>query len=84
MRAWNDNPVAGMVTPAIKQGVVYTNHLDKRQPFNSLAPRVPDPLTMNYRYKIATGRVKKIGVSPYKKDLSLMSFKRRDIGGVPL
>ncbi|RMF87669.1 MAG: hypothetical protein D6736_12305 [Nitrospinota bacterium] len=73
-----------IVTPAVKRGVVYTNHLDKRQPFNSLSPRVPDPLTMNYRYKIAVGKVKKIGESPYKRDLSQMSFKRRDIGGRPI
>ncbi|MBI4641398.1 MAG: molybdopterin-dependent oxidoreductase, partial [Candidatus Tectomicrobia bacterium] len=73
-----------IVTPAIKKGVVYTNFLDKRQPLNSLTPRVPDPLSQNYRYKIARGKVRKIGESPYKRDLSQMSFKRRDIGGLSI
>jgi arsenite oxidase large subunit len=73
-----------IVTVATKKGVIYTNHLDKRQPFNSLAPRVPDPLSQNYRFKVAIGKLKKIGESPYKKDLSQMSLKRRDIGGLPV
>ncbi len=68
-----------IVTPAVKRGVVFTNFLFMNQPFNSIAPRVPDPMTMNYRYKIAVGRVRKIGESPYKKDFSQMSFRRRDI-----
>ncbi len=68
-----------IVTPAIKKGVVFVNHLDKKQPYNAIAPRVPDPMTMNYRYKIASGRVRKIGESPYKKTFSQMSFARRDV-----
>jgi arsenite oxidase large subunit len=72
-----------IVTSATKKGVAYTNHLDKKQPVNSLAPRVPDPLTMNYRFKMTVGRIVRIGESPYKDDLSQMSFKRRDIGLPP-
>lgn len=69
-----------IVTAATKKGVVYTNHLDKKQPVNALAPRVPDPLTMNYRFKMTVGKVVRLGESPYKRDLSQMSLKRRDIG----
>ena len=69
-----------IVTPATKKGVTFCNFLDKKQPFNAIAPRYPDPMTMNYNFKIATGRVKKIGESPYKKSFSHMSLARRDIG----
>ncbi len=69
-----------IITSGTKKGVVYTNHLDKTQPVNALAPRVPDPLTMNYRFKMTVGKVTRIGESPYKYDLSQMSLKRRDIG----
>lgn len=68
-----------IVTPAIKKGVTFTNFLDKKQPYNSIAPRVPDPMTMNYNFKIAMGEVEKIGESPFKKNFSQMSFVRRDI-----
>ncbi len=69
-----------IITAGTKKGVVYTNHLDKQQPVNALAPRVPDPLTMNYRFKMTVGKVTRIGESPYKHDFSQMSLKRRDIG----
>jgi len=68
-----------IVTPAIKKGVAYTNFLDKRNPANSITPRVPDPLTLNYRFKLGTGTIKKVGESPYKKTFAQMSFKRRNI-----
>lgn len=38
-----------------------------------------DPLTMNYRYKIANGNVTRLGESPFKHKFSQVSFKRRDI-----
>jgi len=44
-----------------------------------LAPRVPDPLSDNYRYKLGVGKIEKIGESPYKKSFEEMSFGRRDI-----
>jgi len=68
-----------IVTPAIKKGVAYTNFLEKTQPFNAIVPRVADPMTNNYRFKMATGKVVKIGESPFKKNFAQMSFGRRDI-----
>jgi arsenite oxidase large subunit len=68
-----------IVTPATKQGVTFTNFLVAESPANSISPRVPDPITMNYRFKIASGTVKKSGESPYKHTFAQMSFKRRDI-----
>ena len=68
-----------IVTPAIKRGVVYTDFLKLDSPANSITPQVPDPITQNYRFKVASGKVKKIGESPYKHKFSQMTFKRRDI-----
>lgn len=68
-----------IVTPAVKKGVAYMYFLHPTQPANSLAPKVVDPLTNQYRYKLGVGRVTKIGESPYKTDLRAMSFARRDI-----
>ncbi|MBT7290944.1 MAG: molybdopterin-dependent oxidoreductase, partial [Rhodospirillaceae bacterium] len=68
-----------MVTPAIKKGVLFTDFLKMDAPANSVTPRVPDPITMNYRFKIASGTVMKFGESPYKHKFDQMTFKRRDI-----
>ncbi len=68
-----------IVTPAIKKGVAFAEFLKTSQPANTIVPRVPDPITQNYRFKLATGKVKRIGESPYKHSFSQMSFKRRDI-----
>ncbi|MDP6817034.1 MAG: arsenate reductase (azurin) large subunit [Alphaproteobacteria bacterium] len=68
-----------MVTPAIKRGVLFTDFLKMDAPANSVTPRVPDPITMNYRFKIASGTVKKVGESPFKHKFDQMTFKRRDI-----
>lgn len=68
-----------IVTPAIKQGVVYTNFLRMDSPANTITPRVVDPLSMNYRFKVASAKVRRIGESPFKRRFSQMSFKRRDI-----
>ena len=68
-----------IVTPAIKKGVLFTNFLDTRSPTNSVTPMVPDPVSMNYRFKVGSGKVKKIGESPFKHDFAQMSLKRRDI-----
>ena len=68
-----------MVTPAIKRGVLFTDFLKMDAPANSVTPRVPDPITMNYRFKIASGTVKKFGESPFKHKFDQMTFKRRDI-----
>lgn len=68
-----------IVTDAIKKGVMFTNYLDKRNPANSITPRVPDPLSMNYRFKISSGSVRKIGETAYKHNFSQMSFKQRNL-----
>jgi len=68
-----------IVTPQTKKGVVYTNFLTKNQPVNTITPRVPDPITLNYRFKVATGTVTKVGESPYKHTFAQMSLKRRDL-----
>ncbi len=68
-----------IVTPAIKKGVVFTDFLKLESPSNSITPRVPDPLSQNYRFKVASGKIRRIGESPYKHKFSQMSFKRRDI-----
>lgn len=68
-----------IVTPAVKKGVCFMYFLTPTQPANSLAARIPDPLTNQYRYKVGVGRVKKIGESPYKHDFRTMTFVRRDI-----
>lgn len=68
-----------MVTPAVKKGVLYMDFLHTAQPANALAGRVVDWISGNYNYKMGVGRVKKIGVSPYKDSFRTMSFKPRDV-----
>ncbi len=68
-----------IVTPAVKPGVAYSYFLSKVSPANRIVPRVPDPITMNYNFKLGSGTVRKKGESPYKKTFAQMSFKRRDI-----
>ena len=85
MKAGNIDIVTGqfsavaLVTPAIKKGVAFSEFLHASQPGNAISPRVPDPITMNYRFKIASGKVSKVGESPYKHRFDQMSFVRRDI-----
>ncbi len=55
-----------IVTPAVKEGVLYANMNDMRQPSNSLSARVVDNISGNYNYKMGVVRIKKIGESPYK------------------
>ena len=68
-----------IVTPALKKGMLYMDFLHTAQPANSLSGRVVDWISGNYNYKMGVGRVKKIGVSPYKDTYRSMSFARRDI-----
>lgn len=70
-----------IVTDAIRPGVAFTNFLNPDSPSNSLVHRVPDPITNRYRFKLGKGRITKIGESPYKEDLSKMSFASRTIVG---
>lgn len=70
-----------IVTDAVRPGVAFMQNLDTRHKFmaNALVPRVPDPISNNYRFKLGMGKVRKIGESPYKKDLEQMSFAPRTI-----
>ena len=68
-----------MVTPAVKKGVAFMNFLHKTAAANSLVPRVPDPISNRYRFKLGVAFVKKTGESIYKNDLNRMSFAPRNI-----
>ncbi len=68
-----------IVTPAIRQGVLFTNALHPGASSNSLVHRVPDPITNRYRFKLGKARITRIGESPYKNDLTQMSFAPRTI-----
>ena len=62
-----------------KPGTTFMYFLDPKNSANDLVPRVPDPISDNYRFKLGFGKIKKIGESPYKKDLGFMSFATRSI-----
>jgi arsenite oxidase large subunit len=68
-----------MVTRHIKKGIIFMDFLHTSQPANSLEGRIVDWISGNYNYKIGVAKVKKIGVSPYKKSFRSMSFAPRDI-----
>jgi arsenite oxidase large subunit len=68
-----------MVTDAIRPGVAFTYFLVPGSAANSLAPRVLDPVSQRYRFKLARGVVRKIGESEYKHDFRTMTFKSRAI-----
>ncbi|MFC1746182.1 molybdopterin dinucleotide binding domain-containing protein, partial [Candidatus Riflebacteria bacterium] len=69
-----------IVTQSLRPGTTFMYFLNPKEPANSLVPAVPDPITGNYRYKLGFGKIRKTGESPYKKDLSRMSFASRCIG----
>ncbi len=68
-----------IVTSAVRPGVLWTNALMPGSPANSLVHRVPDPITNRYRFKLGKGKIKKIGESPFKTDLTKMSFAPRTV-----
>ncbi len=70
-----------LVSDAIKKGVTFTyfNLPSAKGAANSLAGRVLDPISQRPRYKLAKGRVKKIGESEFKHTFAAMSFKSRSI-----
>jgi len=70
-----------MVTPAVPRGLLFTYFLFPPNPFNALAHRVADPITNNYRYKLAKAKLARVRESPYKTDRRFMSFQRRDFSG---
>ncbi|MDP7602084.1 MAG: molybdopterin-dependent oxidoreductase, partial [Rhodospirillales bacterium] len=66
-----------MVTRHIKKGMLYMDFLHTQQPANALEGRIVDWISGNYNFKMGTAKVKKIGVSPYKKTFRTMSFAPR-------
>ncbi len=75
-----DVQAVAIVTDAVPPGLIFTNFLEPGSPANSLVHRVPDPITNRYRFKLGTGKVERIGESPYKEDFRFMTFKPRDVG----
>ncbi|MFV1981089.1 MAG: molybdopterin dinucleotide binding domain-containing protein, partial [Rhodothermia bacterium] len=70
--------LVAVVTDSIRPGVTFSVCVIKpRQAINALSPSVTDPMSGNYRYKLAVGKVRKVGESPYKNDLSQMTFTNR-------
>ena len=68
-----------VVIPVPRPGVAFMYFLHPTHVANKLVPRVTDPLSNNYRYKLAVGKVKKTGESPFKKSFKTMSFTTRTI-----
>ncbi len=68
-----------VVTDNVKEGVLYSNMLDVRQPSNALQGRVVDNISGNYNYKLGVARIMKLGESKYKKEFRSMSFAPRNI-----
>ncbi|NHZ69770.1 MAG: molybdopterin-dependent oxidoreductase [Thermotogales bacterium] len=74
-----DVQAVAIVTGAVPPGTIFTNFLEPGAPANSLVHRVPDPITNRYRFKLGTGKVERVGESPYREDFRYMSFKPRDV-----
>jgi len=68
-----------IVTSATKQGALYANMIDMRQPSNSLTTRVVDQISGNYNFKMGVSKIKKIGESKYKHEFRAFSFAPRNI-----
>ena len=69
--------LVAVVTDDVRPGTTFTLAHDGRQPTNSLVPRVTDPLTSNYRFKLGVSKIRKIGESKYKRTFAQMSFTSR-------
>jgi arsenite oxidase large subunit len=68
-----------VVIPVPRPGVTFMNFLDTREPANRLVPRVADPISNNYRFKLGVGKIAKIGESKYKRTFAQMTFAERGI-----
>lgn len=66
-----------IVTETVRPGVLFVNFLWPGSAVNSLAHRVPDPLTNRYRFKLGKGKIEKTGESPFKESLDEMTFAPR-------
>ncbi|MBI2370141.1 MAG: arsenate reductase (azurin) large subunit [Deltaproteobacteria bacterium] len=72
------NAVA-LVTDSVRKGVTFAYFGFPGNPANSVVPRVPDPVTNRYRFKLGKGRLSRIGESPYKRSFSSLSFAPRTV-----
>ena len=72
-------PAVAMVMDVPRPGVAAIYFLDPNAPANSLVPRVTDPISDNYRYKLGIGRIVKVGESEFKDSFAQMTFKSRAI-----
>jgi arsenite oxidase large subunit len=68
-----------IVTPIVKEGVLFSNFIDMRQPANTLTSRLVDQISGNYNYKMGVAEIKKIGTSQYQKEFRSFSFAPRNI-----
>jgi arsenite oxidase large subunit len=68
-----------IVTPAVRRGVTFAYFGFPGSPANSVVPRVRDPVTNRYRFKLGKGRVTRLGESPYTHSLTAMSFVPRNV-----
>jgi arsenite oxidase large subunit len=69
-----------VITKSLKPGVSYMVFLHNKDSANRLVARVPDPISNNYRFKLGFGKIKRVGESPYKKNLGMMSMTDPYIG----
>jgi len=68
-----------MVMDVTKAGTTFMYFLNPKEPANALTPRVADPISDNYRFKLGVGVIRKTGESPYKNSFTQMTFKSRSI-----
>ncbi len=68
-----------IVTPHVKKGTLYSYFIITSEPSNVLQGRVPDQISGNYNYKMGVCRIRKVGETPYKEDMRMMSFAPRNI-----
>ena len=72
-----------VVTDDVRPGVLFTNFLWApgwpNTESNSLVHRVPDPITLRYRFKLGKGKIRKTGESPYKRTFEQRTFKPRTV-----
>ena len=70
--------LVAMVTDSVRPGTTFSICLmNPKRAVNGLSPSVTDPMSGNYRFKLGVGKVRKVGDSPYKKDLAQMTFTNR-------
>jgi arsenite oxidase large subunit len=68
-----------IVSPAVRKGVTFAHFGLPGNPANSVVPRVPDPVTNRYRFKLGKGHIVRLGESPYKRSLTATSFVPRNV-----